>query len=52
MQNSLIFQIYGSFKNEVGYLYIKDKTKLPKMTPNSVIMLRELSDGWYIYKTT
>jgi len=52
MQNSLIFQIYGSFKNEVGYLYLKDKTKLPKMTPNSVIMLRELSDGWYIYKTT
>ncbi len=52
LQNCLIFQIYGSFKNEVGYLYIKDKTKLPKMEPNAVIMLRELGNGWYLYKTT
>lgn len=52
MQNCLIFQIYGSNKNTVGYLYIKDKTQLPKMEPNSIIMLRELGNGWYLYKTT
>jgi hypothetical protein len=38
--------------NTVGYLYVKDKEDLPEMTDRRVIMIREISDGWYIYKTT
>ncbi len=46
------FSIGGMLDNTVGYLYVKDKKDLPEMTDRRVIMIREISEGWYIYKTT
>lgn len=50
--NCINFLIGGMVDNTVGYLYVKDKGDLPEMTPDRVIMLREIAKGWYIYKTT
>ena len=46
------FCIGGILDNTVGYLYVEDKADLPKMNPGYLIMLREIGDGWYMYKTT
>lgn len=46
------FLIGGMIDNEVGYLYVKDKKNLPEMNLDRVIMLKEIGNGWYIYKTT
>ncbi len=50
--NSLNFLIGGMLDNTVGYLYVKDKKDLPKMNPSNIIMIREIGNGWYVYKTT
>ncbi|MES2381908.1 MAG: hypothetical protein V4538_12755 [Bacteroidota bacterium] len=50
--NCINFLIGGMIDNTVGYLYVKDKKELPKMNANRVIMVREIGNGWYIYKTT
>jgi hypothetical protein len=50
--NGINFLIGGMLDNTVGYLYVKDKNDLPEMNSDSVIMIREIGDGWYIYKTT
>ena len=49
---NLNFTIGGMLDNTVGYLYIKDKENVPKMNPSRFIMLREIGNGWYLYKTT
>jgi hypothetical protein len=46
------FVIGGMVDNSVGYLFIKDKKDIPEMSSYRIIMLREIGDGWYIYKTT
>lgn len=46
------FTIGGLGDNQVGYFFIKDKNDLPEMSPQDVIMLREIGGGWYLYKTT
>lgn len=46
------FVIGGMLDNTVGYLYIEDKNNLPKMNPSRLIMLREIGNGWYLFKTT
>jgi hypothetical protein len=46
------FLIGGILDNTVGYLYIKDKKDVPAMSPERFIMIREIGDGWYLYKTT
>ena len=48
----LDFSIGGMLDNTVGYLYVSDKKDLPEMSDRKVIMLREIADGWYLYKTT
>lgn len=48
----LSFWIGGMVDNTVGYLYVRDKRDLPKMHPSRLIMLREIGNGWYMYKTT
>lgn len=48
----LNFNIGGMIDNTVGYLFIKDKENIPTMSPNRIIMLREIENGWYLYKTT
>jgi hypothetical protein len=50
--NCINFLIGGMVDNTVGYLYVKDKRDLPEMSSDRVIMLREIANGWYIYKTT
>lgn len=50
--NGLNFLIGGMVDNTVGYLYVKDKKDLPEMSADNIIMLREIGDGWYLYKTT
>ena len=50
--NCLDFLIGGMLDNTVGYLYVTDKKDLPEMSDARVIMLREIADGWYLYKTT
>jgi len=51
-KESLDFFIGGILDNAVGYLYIKDKKNVPKMSPGHFIMIRSLGNGWYLYKTT
>lgn len=50
--NCLNFSIGGILDNTVGYIYVKEKEDLPKMNPDSIIMIREIGNGWYLYKTT
>lgn len=44
--------IGGIIDNFVGYFYLQDKSKLPEMTKDRIIMIREIGNGWYIFKTT
>ena len=32
--------------------FVKDKKDVPEMNPSRIIMIREIGNGWYIYKTT
>jgi hypothetical protein len=48
----LNFLIGGILDNTVGYYYVTDKQAVPAMSPGDVIMVREIGDGWYLYKTT
>lgn len=50
--NCINFSIGGMLDNTVGYLFIKDKKDVPEMNPSRIIMIREIGNGWYIYKTT
>ncbi|MEO8403185.1 MAG: hypothetical protein ABI480_01265, partial [Chitinophagaceae bacterium] len=49
---SINFLIGGIIDNSVGYLFVMDKKSLPEMSSDRIIMLREIGNGWYIYKTT
>lgn len=49
---NLNFNIGGMIDNTVGYLYVNDLKNLPKMSPDLFIMIREIGNGWYLYKTT
>lgn len=44
--------IGGMIDNTVGYLYIPNKQDVPKMNPSRMIMIREIGNGWYLFKTT
>jgi hypothetical protein len=48
----LQFHIGGILDNTVGYIYTNDRVNLPEINPNRIIMIREIGNGWYIYKTT
>lgn len=50
--NCIDFLIGGILDNTVGYFYMREKKDLPKMNPDRIIMIREIGNGWYIYKTT
>jgi len=49
---SLNFLVGGILDNSIGFIYTNDPKNLPRMSPNSVIMIREIGNGWYMYKTT
>ncbi|CAK9254278.1 unnamed protein product [Sphagnum jensenii] len=46
------FLIGGVLDNTVGYYYFTDKKYVPAMSPDRLIMLREIGHGWYVFKTT
>jgi hypothetical protein len=50
--NVIDFLIGGMVDNTVGYIYVSDKKDLPRMNPDRIIMIREIGNGWYLYKTT
>ncbi len=50
--NCLNFLIGGMVDNTVGYIYVPDKKDVPEIDPDSIIMIKEIGNGWYIYKTT
>ncbi|HVI45073.1 MAG TPA: hypothetical protein VM802_09385 [Chitinophaga sp.] len=52
MGSGINFLIGGITDNTVGYLYVKDKKDLPEMSASGVIMIKEIGNNWYIYKTT
>lgn len=49
---NLNFLIGGMLDNAVGFLFVRDEKDLPEMNPARIIMLREIGNGWYLYKTT
>ncbi|CAN5204709.1 hypothetical protein BH09BAC4_BH09BAC4_40720 [soil metagenome] len=51
-KNCIEFVIGGIGDNVVGYVYIPTKKDLPQMSADHIIMLREMGEGWYLYKTT
>ena len=51
-ENCFEFIIGGMIDNTVGYLYIPNEQNLPKMNPSRIIMIREIGNGWYLFKTT
>ena len=48
----LAFVIGGKTTSSVGLLYQPEAHNLPAMSPNGVIVLRPLGEGWYLYKTS
>ncbi|HEX8425879.1 hypothetical protein [Hymenobacter sp.] len=51
--NSCIkFIIGGRIDNTVGLLYQPKAAEVPKMNPDRLIVVRTISKGWYLYKTT
>lgn len=46
------FEIGGMIDNSVGYFYCEKPENVPEMSDNRYIMIRELGNGWYLYKTT
>ena len=50
--NSINFLIGGMIDNSVGYIFVEDEKDIPEMNPSRIIMIREIGNGWYIYKTT
>ncbi|TGE27931.1 hypothetical protein [Hymenobacter metallicola] len=46
------FVIGGLIDNTVGLLYEPDASKVPTMNPGSLIVVKPLGKGWYLYKTT
>jgi hypothetical protein len=51
-KNCINFLIGGMVDNSVGYIYVKNKKDLPEPSPSRIIMIREIGNGWYVYKTT
>lgn len=46
------FEIGGMIDNSVGYFYCEKPEDVPEISDNRFIMIRELGNGWYLYKTT
>jgi hypothetical protein len=51
-KNSVELVIWGMVDNSVGYVYIPNKQTIPVMSPDHIILLRAMGDGWFLYKTT
>ncbi|UPL48745.1 hypothetical protein [Hymenobacter sublimis] len=50
--NCLEFIIGGVKSNTVGLLYQPEAKHVPAMSPDRIIVMKPLGNGWYLYKTT
>ena len=50
--NVIFFTIGGILDDTGGYLYVEDNKDLPKIEKSKFIMIREIGNGWYFFKTT
>ena len=48
----LEFIIGGRIDNTVGFLYQPKAADVPKMNPDRLIVVKPITKGWYLYKTT
>ncbi|WP_324676927.1 hypothetical protein [Hymenobacter sp. GOD-10R] len=48
----LEFLIGGLVENTVGLLYQPDAKAVPAINPDSIIVIKPIGNGWYLYKTT
>lgn len=51
-ESSICFLIGGILDNMVGYMYQPDSSKVPVINKSNYIIIREIGNGWYLYKTT
>ncbi|MCX2745885.1 hypothetical protein OO013_18530 [Mangrovivirga sp. M17] len=51
-ESCIFFIIGGVSDNTVGYLYVDSLTDIPLMSPDDFIVLRDLGEGWFLFKTT
>lgn len=51
-ENCFVLTIGGMTDNTVGYFFQNNKTKIPQTNPSQIIMIREIGNGWYMFKTT
>lgn len=51
-QVDICLTIGGMVDNTVGYFYQPDTMNVPKMDKAGYIMIRDLGEGWYLFKTT
>jgi hypothetical protein len=45
------FTVLSAGSNNVGYLWIGPKGKVPEMAPQGFIVIEPLGEGWYLFKT-
>ncbi len=50
--SAIEFRIGGIMDNQVGYLFVPENGHVPQMDPKEIILIREIGNGWYLYKTT
>ena len=46
------FLIGGRMNSTVGLFYEPNAAAVPTMHPNSIIAIKPLGNGWYLYKTS
>lgn len=52
LKNCYFLMINGVLDNTVGYLYSPEKNNLPQIDKSGFIIIKEIGEGWYLYKTT
>lgn len=49
-KNVINFSFGGAINDYVGFMYVEDKKHIPELNPNNIFMIKELGNGWYIYR--
>lgn len=49
-RNTLAFVICNMENNAVGYFYTDKKNEIPVMDPGGMLFIREIGNGWYLFK--
>ena len=51
-EGCILLSIGGMIDNHVGYLFAPPGCTVPVMSPHHYILVEEIEQGWYLYKTT